>query len=88
MGNQTVDAALPFLSGAAGVLLVIALARLVEGRIPQGNLNHWQLRLDARTRPTLRGRQWQCASNCVTRRTLPQALRRRVPRAQRWAHLD
>ena len=88
MGTETVDAALPFLSGAAGLLLAAGLQRIVDGRIQDGNLNHWQLHLDANTRRTLRGRRWVCGAGCTIRRTLPQLLRRKLPRGQRWAHLD
>jgi hypothetical protein len=88
IASETVDAALPFLSGAAGVLLVTAMHRLTAGDIKHDSVNHWQLRLDTNTLPSIRARRWGCAETCVSRRTLPRELRRRLPRSPRWAHLD
>lgn len=88
IGEETVDAALPFLSAGAGLLIVRALERLATGSLAAGVSNHWELHLDEATQPTLRARRWSCDSQCATRRHLPQSLRRTLPRGRLWAHLD
>lgn len=81
------DAALPFLSGGAGVLLLAGLTHLQHGRLPGKSANHWQLHLDLGRR-TLSSRSWRCESSCTIRRHLPRELRRQLPRGVRWSYLD
>jgi hypothetical protein len=82
------DAALPFLSGSAGLLLLVGLVHLISGRLPGLRPNHWQLHLDLGDRRTVSARNWSCAETCSVRRNLPRQIRRRLPRGARWSHLD
>lgn len=82
------DAALPFLSGAAGLLLLTGLVHLMNGRLPAFDANHWQLHLDLGPRHLITSRTWPCWQTCTVRRNLPRQLRRRLPRGARWSHLD
>lgn len=82
------DAALPFLSGSGGLLLLVGLIHLANGRLPDFDRNQWQMHLDLGDRRTLSSRRWSCSETCGVRRNLPRELRRRLPRGTRWAHLD
>jgi hypothetical protein len=82
------DAALPFLSAGAGLLLLAGLVHLGNGRLATFDANHWQAHLDLVGRRVLSSRHWGCTTNCTLRRNLTQDLRRRLPRSGRWAHLD
>jgi hypothetical protein len=85
--SQPVDAALPFLSASAGLLLVTALERLACDRLELGHSNNWELYLDSRTAPLIRSRRWECSGTCTVRRNMPQQVRRRIPRG-RWSKID
>lgn len=82
------DAALPFLSGSSGLLLLAGLVHLMNGRLSTFDANHWQLHLDLGARHAVTSRTWPCWHTCTVRRNLPQPLRRRLPRGARWSHLD
>jgi hypothetical protein len=79
------DAALPFLSAAAGLMLVVALAQLGErGRLLTDRHNHWRLCFEqlVQIRPAVRP-----ASGCP--HTPPKAARERIRSAwRRWDDLD
>jgi hypothetical protein len=81
------DAALPFLSAAAGLLLAAALAELPEGAALQDRFNHWQLDLTFGTSP-LRARQHPPRQGCRHQQPshIRQAVQRNDPR--RWDYLD
>lgn len=78
------DAALPFLSGAAGLLLAAGLVRLQLGTLERGSHNHWRLLLE------LEHRTWQrsfhrCQQGCA--QVLAEPIRRAVNAGTRWAEL-
>ena len=79
------DAALPFLSGAAGLLLLTGLAQLQLGALPTLQRNHWRLHLDLGSR-AITSTFWSCASGC--NRVLPRDIRLRVQRGGRWVSID
>lgn len=82
------DAALPFLSGAAGLLVMIGLVHLANRRLEAFDRNHWQLHLDLNDRHTVSSHHWSCLATCSLSRNLPRELRRVLPRGTRWAYLD
>jgi hypothetical protein len=79
------DAALPFLSGAAGVLLTAALVQLQEGNWSSHSANHWRCWFDQAARPISTSR-WRCHSTCTA--TPPEPVRRAIHGKTRWAALD
>ncbi|WP_034270659.1 hypothetical protein [Haloechinothrix halophila] len=81
------DAALPFLSAAAGLLLVAALAELPRGVLQAEPRNHWQLDLTFAER-LFRSHRWQPSGQCP--HTQPRSIRRMIQREdpRRWDHLD
>ncbi len=81
------DAALPFLSGAAGLLLAAAFADLPHAAAMQGLTNHWQLDLTL-TEPILRPHQHPPRAGC--RHIQPPIVRRAIHAGSpgRWDHLD
>lgn len=81
------DAALPFLSGSAGLMLLTGLVHLADGRLADFGPNQWVWHLDLPDR-VIRGRTWSCESGCGVMRNMPRDLRRRLPRGQRWTYLD
>jgi hypothetical protein len=81
------DAALPFLSAAAGLMLAGVLATLPDGPAMAGRFNHWQLDLALST-PLIRVHQHQQRQAC---REQPSAtLRGLIAEAEprRWDYLD
>ncbi|MEV4511609.1 hypothetical protein AB0K00_21860 [Dactylosporangium sp. NPDC049525] len=81
------DAALPFLSAAAGLLLAAALADMPATAALAGRFNHWQFDLTLAS-PLLQPRQHPPRESCTHQ--LPAAVRRAVHtvRPRRWDHLD
>lgn len=79
------DAALPFLSGAAGVLLAAALFQLQEGNWSSHTANHWRCWFDEAVRPISSSR-WQCRDTCSA--TPPPPVRSAIHGRTRWAALD
>ncbi|MBM0202913.1 ThiF family adenylyltransferase [Micromonospora sp. STR1s_5] len=81
------DAALPFLSAAAGLMLAATLTDIPSAAALHGRFNHWQLdlTLDA---PPLQPRQHPPRDGCTHQ--LPAPLRQAVHAVQacRWDHLD
>jgi hypothetical protein len=78
------DAALPFLSAAAGLMLASALARLSSAMLDDGNVNSWALDLRSSHRISTVGRR-RCRDACQT--VLPRVIRSGLP-GGRWAALD
>ena len=72
------DAALPFLSAAAGVLLLAALHRLQLGQLSTERCNAWVAYFEGR--PGMRADRWLCDAACS--RVLPFEVRRQLP--GRW----
>lgn len=80
------DAALPFLSAAAGLMLAIALCQLPDGgELITGSQNHWRLSFEEG--PVLRSSRWQ-HGRCPHMLTRPvrATLQRAAPSL--WDHLD
>lgn len=85
--SKSPDAALPFLSAAAGLMLTAALAALPNGPAMTGRMNHWQLDLTLST-PLLRHHQHQQRQACQEQPSA--ALRRLISESEprRWDYLD
>lgn len=83
--NPGNDAALPFLSGAAGLLLLAGIAQLQEGVWATHRANHWRWWFDDSAR-VASAHRWQCAATCAS--TPAQSVRRVVHAATRWHELD
>ncbi|MFD6995103.1 hypothetical protein ACFWA5_02220 [Streptomyces mirabilis] len=85
--QESPDAALPFLSATAGLLLAASLFELHEGNeLITGRQNHWRLHLE------LGHRLWQSAIhlNNACPHVLPPAARQTLhtPAAGRWSTVD
>lgn len=85
--SNSPDAALPFLSAAAGLLLAAAVADLPNATALRTTANHWQLDL-ALAEPLLRPHQHPTRVGC--RHIQPAHVRRNVQTTApgRWDHLD
>ncbi len=80
-----VDASLPFLSAAAGLLLLADIVRLQLGRLLERPANFGSLDLRA-PEPFVRGLRWECRDAC--RMWLPAAARLKLADGHRFARLD
>jgi hypothetical protein len=85
--SDSPDAALPFLSAGAGLLLAAALAGLPAIAVLDHRVNHWQLDLTVASR-LLRPLRHPPRDDCRHQQTrhVPQAFQSIQPR--RWNHLD
>lgn len=83
--RASTDAALPFLSAAAGLLLLTGLFRLQFGELPEERHNLWALAFSNRRHCTRRA-VCRCHEGCAT--ALPPAARARIHAATRWSPLD
>jgi molybdopterin/thiamine biosynthesis adenylyltransferase len=84
-GSPSTDAALPFLSAAAGLLLLGGLFRLQHGELVADSQNLWAVCFkDARRH----GRRavHHCSGGCG--KVLTPGARRKVHAGRRWSHLD
>lgn len=81
--SPSTDAALPFLSGAAGLMLAAALRQIEDGRLFEVAQNHWRLFLDL-DGPITKASQWRPSDSC--RHVLPASVRARVD-GGRWSDL-
>jgi molybdopterin/thiamine biosynthesis adenylyltransferase len=79
------DAALPFLSGAAGLLALAGLLQLQHGQWTTHQRNHWRTWFD-QTPPAISHTRYACARTCAA--TAPSQLRCSLHGATRWRHLD
>lgn len=75
------DAALPFLSGTAGLLLLAALLQLQIGEHREGRHNHWRLHLELASRLWQRSIR-QCREGCE--RVLGPSLLDQLNAGNRW----
>jgi hypothetical protein len=82
--DNSSDAALPFLSAAAGLMLASALMRLSAGVLGESTLNSWALDLRSAHRVSGAGR-YRCRHDCRT--LLPESIRRGLS-GGRWTGLD
>jgi hypothetical protein len=78
------DAALPFLSAAAGLLLVAGLVRLQHGTLQLGPHNHWRLLLELEHRTWQRSHR-RCREGCT--QVLAKSIRRAINTGTRWVEL-
>lgn len=85
--SDSPDAALPFLSAAAGLLLAAALTDLPRGVVCMDTCNHWQFDMTFAD-PLLRSQRWQPSDECTHQQ--PRSIRRAVQAAspRRWDRLD
>lgn len=84
-GQPSTDAALPFLSATAGLLLLSGLYRLQLGHLAAEVHNFWAVcfhDLRRHSRPAI----FTCQEGCAE--TLPVQVRRRIHAGRRWSHLD
>lgn len=84
IGDST-DAALPFLSATAAVLLVSGLYQLQLGQLADAAHNFWAIcfrDMRRHARPAI------CACREGCRTTLPAPVRRAIHAGRRWSHLD
>jgi hypothetical protein len=84
-GDESPDAALPFLSAAAGLLVVAALAQLESGYLAQ-SVNQHGLLFGPKAQLDWWNTITSCRSGCTRR--LPPSLRRDLNTGRRWASLD
>lgn len=84
-GGESADAALPFLSATAALLLAASLAQLPDGPLITGRPNHWRLHLEPGAR-LVQAAHWGCADGCVA--VHPPEVRKTINDGRRWAHLD
>jgi len=84
-GDHSDDAALPFLSGAAGLMLAAALEQLPGGPLLTGRPNHWRLHLDIGPR-VIRSMRWTCSSGCSS--AIPASVMDRLNSGRRWNTFD
>lgn len=79
------DAALPFLSGAAGLLVLAGLLQLQHGHWSSHERNHWRVWFDQAPRALSHSRHL-CSPACAA--TATSALRTCLHGGTRWCHLD
>jgi hypothetical protein len=82
--GQSRDAALPFLSAAAGLLLTSSLYRLAEGDLTAHALNHFCLDLSLGHRLVQAG-IWNCKDTCVNR--VSAVALGRIAEGTRWSNI-
>jgi hypothetical protein len=80
------DAALPFLSAASGLLLGIALQRLMHGQLISSSHNRWAWDFDSVHDFAVRPGTCRCHVGCGY--VLDPEARQMVNQRTRWAHLD
>jgi hypothetical protein len=85
VGGPSADAALPFLSAAAGLALLSGLFRLQHGELGKGRHNLWAICFGDERRHGRRAVH-RCQEECTA--TLPRGARLKIHRGRRWSHLD
>ena len=81
VGQSPIDAALPFMSGGAGLLLVAALHQLQQGGLLSETYNQRSIDFLSPHRMTQRNER-KCHSRCVT--TIDRRVRARLNAGRRW----
>lgn len=85
IAETSADAALPFLSATAGLMLLAGLYRLAHGDLAACRYNIWRSNLLSSHRLMYPG-HYSCCGPC---RQVPSAtIRRRLHASSRWFHLD
>lgn len=85
VGSGSSDAALPFLSATAGLMLLSGLFRLEAGELLDEQHNLWALCFSDLRRATRQG-ICSCKPGCST--PLPTVVRQRINAGRRWSYLD
>jgi molybdopterin/thiamine biosynthesis adenylyltransferase len=85
MPKPSTDAALPFLSASAALLLLSGLYRLQHGALAADPNNLWALRFQHVRGPIRRARH-RCADGCQAVMSPP--VRRRIHASRRWSRID
>lgn len=85
VGGESTDAALPFLSAGAGLLLLAGLLQLQAGELTELPHNHWRLILELGPRHTLKGGIHNCREGCA--QVLSADVRRLLNVGTRWEHI-
>ncbi|MDP9301943.1 MAG: hypothetical protein M3P43_13785 [Actinomycetota bacterium] len=83
--NGSADAALPFLSAGAGLLLSGALFRLGSGGLVEPAQNHW--RVDFQSGHRMRQRRRIASTTTAARSSLPRDVRATINADRRWADI-
>jgi hypothetical protein len=83
--QQSTDAALPFLSATAGLLLLSGLFRLQYGVLDEDEKNLWCVCFKDVRRHARVG-TYKCREGCQA--TLIGSARRRIAPGRRWSHID
>lgn len=83
--EESRDAALPFLSATAGLMLAAALIQLPDGPLLTGHTNHWRVHLEPTAR-VVQAAHWNCSDTCVS--VHPPEVRAAINDGRRWAGLD
>jgi hypothetical protein len=78
------DAALPFLSGASGLMLATALERLESGELAKQDCNDWRWDFGSTYKIASSGFR-QCQAGCT--RVLPLNIRQEIDKNSRWIAL-
>jgi hypothetical protein len=81
-GQKPSDAALPFLSGGGGLLLLAGLYQLQHGQLGQHDPNHWVLASEPERRARLATARHRCSAACPSP---PIAVMRQLYGNTRWA---
>ncbi len=79
--NKSSDAALPFLSATAGLLLLNGLYRLMHGELIQEKLNCWRMLFNSNRQIMIHSR-FKCNLNCDV--ILPDEVRQQVNTGKQW----
>lgn len=79
---ESADAALPFLSAGAGLLLLAALRQLQAGVFDKEESNIWRMALELGPRFTLRSGSSVCRAGCL--HVLSRSVRRLLNAGRRW----
>jgi len=83
-GKTNNDAALPFLSATAGLLLVSGLYRLMYNQLLQDKHNWWRMIFNSDS-PLLEAGRCKCGVNCPG--VLPELTRNKINRGKRYADI-
>lgn len=83
--SESSDMSLPFLSGAAGLMLATALQRLQCGMLLSDERNNWRFDFLSIERMASGGKH-VCHDGCAI--SWPSELRRKTYRTTRWVYLD
>lgn len=84
--NEQVDAALPFLSAASGLMLATLLQRLQAGVLIENAANNWRWDFLSNHKMAAPPGRSRCRERCAS--WYPAGVRAKVNTGTAWAHLD